>query len=194
MTESNAADRHEPAYQLEVSRIFPAPPVAVRRALADASLRAQWIPAGGRSIPDPAESADSGLLTWAEQPGVTGGDSGVARNLRIQLHDEPGGRTRLELRAGPYTTAEETDARAWWTAPSAISTRCWSATRRAKACPADHGQARGQGAGAAREATRAPASPSGALAADRNPGHGTAVIRTSPRQRPGCNSHAATTT
>jgi uncharacterized protein YndB with AHSA1/START domain len=38
----------------------------------------------------------------------------MARALAIELHDEPGGMTRLELRAGPYTEAGEIDAREFW--------------------------------------------------------------------------------
>jgi uncharacterized protein YndB with AHSA1/START domain len=38
----------------------------------------------------------------------------MARALAIALHDERGGATRLELRAGPYTEAGEIDAREFW--------------------------------------------------------------------------------
>ncbi|MGH3410904.1 MAG: hypothetical protein ACRDRJ_51675, partial [Streptosporangiaceae bacterium] len=38
----------------------------------------------------------------------------AARAVRVELHDGPSGMTRLALRAGPYTSAEESEARAWW--------------------------------------------------------------------------------
>jgi uncharacterized protein YndB with AHSA1/START domain len=54
------------------------------------------------------------LLTWTE---VTAGDPAAgysAYTTRVELHEEPGSKTRLELRQGPYTEAGETDAREWW--------------------------------------------------------------------------------
>lgn len=108
----------EPAYELEVSRIFNAPPPAVRRAFTDPGPRAKWLPAAGRPIPDPTESAEDGSLTWTEQPAPSGGagdrPGGTDRRVRVELCDEPGGKTLLELRAGPYNEAGEIDARAWW--------------------------------------------------------------------------------
>jgi hypothetical protein len=56
-------------------------------------------------------------LTWVEHVGggeTSEGDPGATRSVRIQLFDEPPGKTRLELRARPYAQAEEIDARAWW--------------------------------------------------------------------------------
>jgi len=38
----------------------------------------------------------------------------AASALAIALHDEHGGATRIELRAGPYTEAGEIDAREFW--------------------------------------------------------------------------------
>jgi hypothetical protein len=115
MTQSEGAGRPVPAYQLEVSRIFGGPPAAVCRAFTDAELRAQWVPAGGRSIPDPSVSAGGWLLTWAERSGQAAeSEPAVPRTVRVQLHDEPGGKTRLDLLAGPYSEARESEARAWW--------------------------------------------------------------------------------
>jgi hypothetical protein len=117
MTEVNDG-RQEPAYQLNVSRIFAAPPPAVRRAFTDPDVREQWVPADHRSIPGLIGAAGGGPLSWAEQPGPAGspstGTPAPTPAVRVELHDEPGNRTRLELRAGPYTAARETEARAWW--------------------------------------------------------------------------------
>lgn len=108
----------EPAYELEVSRIFNAPPPAVRQALTDAGLRAKWLATADQPTAGPAESAGDGSLTWNDPLGPSGGASdgsgSPARTVRVELYDEPGGKTLLELRARPYSEAEEVDARAWW--------------------------------------------------------------------------------
>lgn len=109
-------EHQDPAYQLQVSRIFDAPPPVVRRAFTDPDLRSQWVPASGRPVPDPVETPGDESLAWAEQPAPGRADAGLAavRTVRVMLYDEPGGKTRLELRAGPYSEAEEDEARAWW--------------------------------------------------------------------------------
>jgi hypothetical protein len=104
----------EPTYELEVSRIFGAPPSAVRRAFTDPELRAQWFPTDGRPMPDLSESAEDASLTWAEQGSSGEVPLGSASMVRVELRDEPGGRALLKLKAGPYNEARETDARAWW--------------------------------------------------------------------------------
>ncbi len=108
----------EPAYELEVSRIFNAPPTAVRRAFTDPGRRAKWLPAASLPVPDPTESAEDGSLMWTEHPapssGAADGTGSTDRTVRVELGDEPGGMTLLELRAGPYDEAGEGDARAWW--------------------------------------------------------------------------------
>lgn len=104
----------EPAYELAVSRIFNAPPSAVRQAFTDPEQRTKWLSEAGRPIPDP--SAEDGLLTWTEQLGPSGGTgtASSARSVRVELRDESPGRTLLELRASPYSKVGEMDARAWW--------------------------------------------------------------------------------
>jgi hypothetical protein len=108
----------EPAYELVVSRIFIAPPPAVRRAFTDPGLRAKWLPPAGGPMQDPTESAEDGSLTWTGQLGPSGGagngPGSSARTVRVELRDEPGGKTLLNLRAHPYSEAGEIDARAWW--------------------------------------------------------------------------------
>lgn len=111
-------NRQEPTYELQVSRLFHAPPLEVRRAITDPELRAEWLPTASRPIPDPTESAQDGPLTWTDQLGPSGGASNgpviSALTVRVELREEPRGKTLLELRAGPYNKAGEIDARAWW--------------------------------------------------------------------------------
>lgn len=108
----------EPAYELMMSRIFHAPPSAVRRAFTDPEVRDEWVPTDGRPLPDLTSSAENGPLTWAEQHAPSGGAGdgplGAARTVRVEMQDEAGGKTLLDLRAGPYSEAEEVEARAWW--------------------------------------------------------------------------------
>lgn len=46
--------------------------------------------------------------------GIPGYEGPVTMVLRLEFHEEPGGRTRLELRQGPYPEPLEEDARAGW--------------------------------------------------------------------------------
>lgn len=136
----------EPSYQLNVSRIFAAPPRAVYRAFVTADLLAEWLPPagwstrpdqvevdaqpGGRlsytvtSTHDPArrivtsaafeEVGEDRLLVWSEDVRPEPTAVQAAGAVRVELHDEPGSATRLELRAGPYSEAGEIDAREFW--------------------------------------------------------------------------------
>jgi uncharacterized protein YndB with AHSA1/START domain len=61
------------------------------------------------------EVVENELLVGEQE--VTGipGFEGIARmTLRLEFHDEPGGKTRLELRQGPYSMHVETNAREGW--------------------------------------------------------------------------------
>jgi len=136
----------EPSYQLNVSRIFDAPPRDVYRAFLDPGLLAEWLaPAGWHMLAgqvevdaqpggslrytvvsshDPAQRAATSavfsrvaadrLLAWSSEIRPAPAAREKARALAVGLHEEPGGTTRLELRAGPYTEAGEIDAREFW--------------------------------------------------------------------------------
>jgi len=138
--------QREPSYQLNVSRIFTAPPQAVYRAFVSPGLLAEWLaPAGwsvqpeqveidarpgGRlrytvtSMRDPArrivtsavfEEVEAGrLLAWSAEVRPEPSALETAGAVRVELFDQPGGTTRLELRAGPYTEAGEIEAREFW--------------------------------------------------------------------------------
>lgn len=54
------------------------------------------------------------LVGVQEVVGMAGMDDEITMTLRIELHDEPDGRTRLELRQGPYTEEMESNARIGW--------------------------------------------------------------------------------
>jgi uncharacterized protein YndB with AHSA1/START domain len=136
----------EPSYQLNVSRIFTAPPRAVYRAFVSPELLADWLPPAGWSVrPEQVEidarpggrlrytvtdthdaahrivtsavfeeAADGRLLAWSEEVRPEPAAMETAGMVRVELHEEPGGVTRLELRAGPYTEAGEIEAREFW--------------------------------------------------------------------------------
>jgi uncharacterized protein YndB with AHSA1/START domain len=46
--------------------------------------------------------------------GIPGFEGVVKMTLRLEFHEEPGGKTRLELRQGPHPETLERDARAGW--------------------------------------------------------------------------------
>jgi uncharacterized protein YndB with AHSA1/START domain len=58
--------------------------------------------------------AEGEVVTWIEVRAADGPVSPVGRTLRVELHDEPGGATRLEFRQGPYTRAGEAAGRESW--------------------------------------------------------------------------------
>ena len=60
------------------------------------------------------ELVENELIVGVEEwPGIPGVQGRTRMQMRIELHDD-GGKTRLELRQGPYTSAIEGDARAGW--------------------------------------------------------------------------------
>jgi len=133
-------------YQLNLSRIFPAPRQALCRAFTDPGLLARWFcPAGWSMPPDQVEVdarpggsmrytlvsaedpshrmtvpaqytavSEGELVAWTQETDEDAGCGGQDRTLRVEFHDEPRGKTRVELRQGPYTEADEIDAREWW--------------------------------------------------------------------------------
>jgi len=54
------------------------------------------------------------LVGEQEVLGIPGFEGVAKMTLRLEFHDEPGGKTRLELRQGPYTQRLEADAREGW--------------------------------------------------------------------------------
>lgn len=54
------------------------------------------------------------LVGYQEVVGMNGFQGVVRMTLRIELHDEGDGQTRLELRQGPYTAQIEANARIGW--------------------------------------------------------------------------------
>lgn len=46
--------------------------------------------------------------------GIPGRPGQVRFHFRLEFHEEPGGKTRLEMRQGPYTQEEGADARSGW--------------------------------------------------------------------------------
>ncbi|MGH3302099.1 MAG: SRPBCC family protein [Streptosporangiaceae bacterium] len=61
------------------------------------------------------EVVENELLVGEQRVEGIPGLAGVATmTLRLEFHDEPGGKTRLELRQGPYTRPLEADARQGW--------------------------------------------------------------------------------
>ncbi len=61
------------------------------------------------------EVVENELLVGEQRAeGVPGMEGTLTMRLRLEFHDEPGGRTRLELRQGPYSRAVEADARQGW--------------------------------------------------------------------------------
>lgn len=125
------------AAMLRITRIFDAPRAVVYRAFTDPDQLAAWFGPAGWSVP--RETVDMDVRTGGHQrftmvndadPSLTSpvdavfaevvanelivGDSAGMR-LRLEFHDEPGGRTRLELVQGPYTPDVEGQARDGWT-------------------------------------------------------------------------------
>ena len=46
--------------------------------------------------------------------GIPGTEGAVTMGLRLEFHEEPGGKTRLELRQGPFSEQLEADSRDGW--------------------------------------------------------------------------------
>ena len=61
------------------------------------------------------EVVENELLVGEQQArGVPGFDGTLTMRLRLEFHAEPDGKTRLELRQGPYPRPLEADARQGW--------------------------------------------------------------------------------
>jgi uncharacterized protein YndB with AHSA1/START domain len=54
------------------------------------------------------------LVSHAEVEGIPGTTGTVRFRLRLEFHAEPGGKTRLELRQGPFTEEMGEDTKAGW--------------------------------------------------------------------------------
>ena len=100
-------------YELSVSRIFMAPRSLVSQALTDGGMLAAWSgPAGLQLTPAPVAANFERLEGSGPRPGSpVAAEPGL---LRVELYDERGGKTRLELLQGPFTQDQEATARAWW--------------------------------------------------------------------------------
>jgi uncharacterized protein YndB with AHSA1/START domain len=131
--------------ELVITRIFDAPRAMVYRAFVDPDQLARWFAPAGWSVPrdtvsmdvrpgghqrftmvnddDPAmispvnavfvEVVENELLIGEEPASAEAGTA--AMRIRIEFHDEEGGRTRLVLTQGPYDPEIEGMARAGWT-------------------------------------------------------------------------------
>ena len=123
------------ANELNISRIFDAPPELVYRAFVDADQIGQWFGPVGYSVPFESVHSDAQVgghqrlvmvndddptdrstidLTFTEVvenellvghqdvEGIPGTTGTVRFNIRMEFHAEPGGKTRFELRQGPF--------------------------------------------------------------------------------------------
>jgi uncharacterized protein YndB with AHSA1/START domain len=54
------------------------------------------------------------LVGHQDVQGIPGTEGTVRFRLRLEFHEEPGGRTRLELRQGPFTEQMGNDSKAGW--------------------------------------------------------------------------------
>jgi len=133
--------------ELNISRIFDAPPELVYRAFVDADQIGQWFGPVGFSTPfesvhsdaevgghqrmvminddDPTDRStidfaftevieNELLVGHQEVQGIPGTTGTVRFHMRLEFHAEPGGKTRLELRQGPFHEALGNDASAGW--------------------------------------------------------------------------------
>jgi uncharacterized protein YndB with AHSA1/START domain len=60
------------------------------------------------------EVIENELLVGQEEFTIPGTDGPILMHMRLEFHDEPGGKTRLELRQGPYSAEWESNAREGW--------------------------------------------------------------------------------
>jgi uncharacterized protein YndB with AHSA1/START domain len=61
------------------------------------------------------EVVENELLVGSQRvEGIPGVEGMAAMTLRLEFHDEPGGKTRLELRQGPFTEQLRADSRDGW--------------------------------------------------------------------------------
>ncbi|WP_422734879.1 SRPBCC family protein [Micromonospora sp. WMMD558] len=62
-----------------------------------------------------AEVVENELLVgYEEVKGMPGIEDGTRMTLRLEFHDEPGGKTRLELRQGPFPADWRSSAEGGW--------------------------------------------------------------------------------
>jgi uncharacterized protein YndB with AHSA1/START domain len=62
------------------------------------------------------EVVENELLVGMQRvEGIPGFDGVAAIALRVEFHDEPGGKTRIELRQGPFTQALQAGSHEGWT-------------------------------------------------------------------------------
>ncbi|WP_250035370.1 SRPBCC family protein [Paractinoplanes maris] len=114
---------------LRITRVFDAPRHLVYRAFTDPDQLAAWFGPPGWSVPrdtieldprpggaerftmvnddDPTmmSPVNAIFVDVIENELIVGEEQyeGVTMRMRLEFHDEPGGRTRLELTQGPYT-------------------------------------------------------------------------------------------
>ncbi len=121
---------------IEITRIFDAPRELVYRAFTDPGQLAQWFGPDGCSVPRDSieidarpggqlrfvmtgpdvrslvdvvftEVAENQLLAGEmEATGVPGAPGPLRVHLRVEFHDEGNGKTRLELRQGPFADGQ----------------------------------------------------------------------------------------
>jgi uncharacterized protein YndB with AHSA1/START domain len=131
--------------QITISRVFDAPPELVYRAFTDPDQLARWFGPVGCSVPRDSISVDARpgghlrfvmtapdvrstvdmtftevvqnelLVGEMEAEGVPGVTAALRVTLRLEFHHEGDGKTRLELRQGPFGTGQlGADTRAGW--------------------------------------------------------------------------------
>ena len=121
---------------IEITRIFDAPRELVYRAFTDPGQLAQWFGPDGCSVPRDSIEIDArpgGQLRFVmtgpdvrslvdvvftevaenqvlagemEATGVPGATGPLRVHLRVEFHDEGNGKTRLELRQGPFADGQ----------------------------------------------------------------------------------------
>jgi uncharacterized protein YndB with AHSA1/START domain len=130
---------------IEITRIFDAPPELVYRAFTDSDQLAQWFGPAGCWVPRESIEVDEragGHLRFVmtgpdvstrvdtvftevvenellacemEAVGVPGVAGPLRVHLRLEFHDEGNGKTRLELRQGPFAAGQlGADTRSGW--------------------------------------------------------------------------------
>lgn len=125
---------------LKISRVFDAPRATVFRAFTDPDQFAAWFGPVGWSVPrdtveidartggverftmvnddDPSLTSptDAVFVEVVENELLVGEEQfqGVTMRMRLEFHDEPGDRTRIELVQGPFPAEVEGQARAGW--------------------------------------------------------------------------------
>jgi uncharacterized protein YndB with AHSA1/START domain len=60
------------------------------------------------------EVVENELIVGEQRAEIPGVDGVATMTLRLEFHDEPGGKTRLELRQGPFTERLRADSQDGW--------------------------------------------------------------------------------